>query len=379
MSQLFIFIEAQSVRWLEFDSQSRIALASGTSASLEQLSLPDRFSGQSAVLVVATEWVLLHKVSAPKELKTESLPWLIESQLFTDVEQQYCYDCGYSEEQRTIALLDKSLLDQWFEAIFERGLTIKALLPDAWLLPVSEGVTSLLQQGERLLLAREDKMAAALPEALSESALDELVSARVDAWGLAPRQRDIWRASRELREYPAVDDLPLWLANNWQGEIGILPKHLQVKPPRKMPGYLKFAALGIALFAMIAVSGWLSLQELREDSARSQAQYQAQLQQYPQYRGMLANDVSKALKGLQREESVTLDHQLGKLSQLLELLPKERVVGMHLEQHRLEIRLDTQQDFDVLALANTFEQAHFVVNWRAADQILTLENPFENQ
>jgi type II secretory pathway component PulL len=379
MSQLFVFINADGVQWLELDLDARTQLDSATVPNLEQLNLPARFNGKAVVLVVATEWVLLHQIELAKGAKKESLPWLIESQLLMDIESQYWYDCYSHNRVHTIALLDQSLLNYWVDTLASQQLSLCALLPDAWLLPHRTGVTTLLQQHDRLLLATDNLMAAALPASLARAVREEFACPQVEAWGLDEAQQRLWRDNTELVVYPKVDSLVNWMANNWRGEAGILPPKLRVKKSKLKVGNLKYAALLFCVSFMLILSAWLSLVELRENSARSELQYQTQLQQYPQFQGLLVKDVLQQLDRITTDNHQNLTDQLDGLSQLLIKLPSELIVALRYNANSVEVNLSGEKNIDVLQLTNNLEAAGYATQWRSSDRMLSVEVHFDSE
>ncbi|MGB1237269.1 MAG: type II secretion system protein GspL [Pseudomonadales bacterium] len=376
MSQLFIFLDDVGAHWLALDRQSRRLVQSGSASALRALSIPVPLRETPAVLVVATEWVLLERVVPPKGAKAQSLPWLIEPHLLRDIESQYCYDREAGEGGRTIALLDQALLDGWMDDLAALDINLCALVPDAWLLRVEAGCSALLQHGERVLMLRDDAVGAALPAALTAEAAAEFGRSRVECWGLEDRLQQPWRQFGELSLHSAVENVQLWLANNWDGDAGILPRKLRQRPKVLNAGALRTAAIAVFTMGLLLVSGWLSLEQLREDHARSQQQYQAQLQQYPQFSGLLAVDLARQLSQVKQRDVDTLDDQLSALSRLFTLLPQHQLRKVALVRDALEVELAAGANVDVLALVNSLESADYRVQWHAAKQTLNVEAPF---
>jgi general secretion pathway protein L len=148
--------ETQPIWWhfASADGHQQGHLASGESDS----TLASLLATYPAwVLVPASEFVF-HRVTLPRRARRQSqqvLPFMLEEQLATDVERLHFAILHQSGEVCDVAVVDKSLMQQWISQCERLGVQIQTLQPDVLMLPLSADGWSAVSFNDQWLLRRE--------------------------------------------------------------------------------------------------------------------------------------------------------------------------------------------------------------------------------
>ena len=109
------------------------------------------------VLVPASDCAF-HSVTLPAGLRQrpqQVLPFLLEEQLATDVEEVHFALLHRQKNLCHVAALQRQKMREWLARCDELGLEILALTPDALALPFTPGRWSALQVGEQWLIRHQ--------------------------------------------------------------------------------------------------------------------------------------------------------------------------------------------------------------------------------
>lgn len=158
-------------------------------------------NGRRVVVLVPTADVLLTQAAVPtgnRQRVRKAVPFALEEQLADDVDSQhFALGPRDADGQWAVAVVARARMDDWSARLHEAGILPDRLIPEALLLPLQPGASSLLLEADELLLrdtpwSAQTVVAAALP------ALLELLTAR-NAAGV---DVNVWHCG---------GDLPAWL------------------------------------------------------------------------------------------------------------------------------------------------------------------------
>ena len=118
--------------------------------------LAKELSGADLVLIIPSEQVLLLPVHLPGKNSArlkQALPYALEDQLVSDIEDQY-FILGPKIREQTyaVAVTEKSCLDSMLTALKEAGIYPKIVLPESLLLPFSESTLTLLEVDSHIIV-----------------------------------------------------------------------------------------------------------------------------------------------------------------------------------------------------------------------------------
>lgn len=135
-----------SVPWLVWETVTNDIIASGELAQQSELStLADYAKGRQVVVLVDSADVRLyrhHMPTKPSRQILKALPFMLEDELSEDIEQLHfaIHDTGFdvdsSQHWVNLAIIRKSLLDNWTTLLADNGIHAKVMLPDVLCLPV---------------------------------------------------------------------------------------------------------------------------------------------------------------------------------------------------------------------------------------------------
>jgi general secretion pathway protein L len=220
MSQRFLirFHAAGGTEWVGLARDGSIE--SGPFAGLPK---PD---GREVVVIVPAEQVV--RLAAPRlagsrQQLAQALPFAIEEQLATPVEQLHLVFCDGADPTRVeLAVVARADLQRWFDELGSAGLVADSIVADAWLLPSTPDLLTLLLEDDHAMLRGGDRIALAASGSELPSLL-ELAAAQtgsrslhvLDAAGGRPGASlaatvdlEGWRIERRER----VPDALVWLA-----------------------------------------------------------------------------------------------------------------------------------------------------------------------
>lgn len=118
--------------------------------------LTSDLADKELVLIIPSEQVLLTSVylpgKNPARLK-QALPYALEDQLISDIEDQY-FVLGPKTGEQTyaVAVTEKQYLDQVLLALKETGIHPRYVFPESLLLPASKSSLTLLEDNERVVV-----------------------------------------------------------------------------------------------------------------------------------------------------------------------------------------------------------------------------------
>ena len=118
--------------------------------------LAKELSGADLVLIIPSEQVLLLPVHLPGKNSArlkQALPYALEDQLVSDIEDQY-FTLGPKIREQTyaVAVTEKNYLDSMLTALKEAGIYPKIVLPESLLLPFSECTLTLVEVDSHIIV-----------------------------------------------------------------------------------------------------------------------------------------------------------------------------------------------------------------------------------
>jgi general secretion pathway protein L len=148
--------ETQPVLWYfaSADGHQQGSLAMGENDD-QLVSLLARYPAW--VLVPASELVF-HRVTLPRRARRQSLqvlPFMLEEQLATEVERLHFAILQQSGDVCDVAVVDKSLMQQWIARCERLGGQVQAMLPDVLALPLAADGWSAVSLNDQWLFRRE--------------------------------------------------------------------------------------------------------------------------------------------------------------------------------------------------------------------------------
>lgn len=211
--------EDGNIAWCESGSQ-QVSTLSGWSALSE---LADHaLSQRVCVLLPASETIFRHFTLLKKGLSTQATPfsWMAEETLIGDVDNLHWTVLGKKGREVDAVAIDAERLTQWLALFTDAGLKVIQILPDAILLPVSDGGSTLVVMEESYWLRFSpfgacEADAGLLPLLLSKSGDGEIC-----CYGNAPQGINI--NEQQPWQHPLVLIQPQWKtcrANMLSGEF----------------------------------------------------------------------------------------------------------------------------------------------------------------
>lgn len=114
------------------------------------------FAARDLVLIIPSDQVLLLPVDLPGKNPArlrQALPYALEDQLVSDIEEQYFFLGPKTGEQTyAVAVTDKSYLDVTLTALKDIGVYPKTVFPESLLLPFSENALTLVEDGINVIV-----------------------------------------------------------------------------------------------------------------------------------------------------------------------------------------------------------------------------------
>lgn len=182
------------IHWLVFNEQEKEIIASGQLQSAEELdSLKERASSAEVIALAPSSDIYFSKVPLPKKGARKALsaiPFMIEDELASNIDSLFFVLGENNSDTQEVAVVAKSTISEWREWFSEAGLFCQTLIPDAYCLPTTEGI-SLLQLDDQLLVKMPDnkylqgEISWLLPLTLQQakkSSLSLFCFSEIDAW-----------------------------------------------------------------------------------------------------------------------------------------------------------------------------------------------------
>lgn len=164
--------EQLPVRWLVLSERGGV-LEQGSLNELQQLAtqVPQCLDSRVYLLVSAAE-VGLHRVHLPGKHNAaalQALPYLLEEQLASQVEQLHIARLARAGEDIFLATVERELIERWITPLREQGIQLQAIIPDVLLLPLhDDGATAILLEQHWLIRTGPYQGMAADPTWLGE-------------------------------------------------------------------------------------------------------------------------------------------------------------------------------------------------------------------
>ncbi|MBJ7221457.1 MULTISPECIES: type II secretion system protein GspL [unclassified Brenneria] len=180
-------------------------------------------AGITRVLAPTTE-VTLHRVTLPRLARrqlAQALPFILEDQFATEVEQLHFAVLEKQGDEGTIAVVEKSTMRHWQRQCRALGIVADTLLPDAWVLPRAQDGWSALNHRDLWLFRRENGLAMAVESSWSDALLGAFSPAPQGDSYSATAPAGEWRRRPEtdLFQLAAKTPLPRAPADLQQGEF----------------------------------------------------------------------------------------------------------------------------------------------------------------
>lgn len=318
MQRLIVRLGSQSadpIHWLVYSEQEQEIIASGKLNSAEDLiSLKERAGNAQIIALAPSSDILFKQVELPKNASRKALgaiPFMIEDDLCGDIENLFFALGARKDNLQEIAVVKKEKLLQWQQIFEDADLFCSKLVPDAYCLPQTEGI-SLLEIEDQLLVKMHN-------EQYLQGESEWLLPLVCDA---SEFQKVSFTCYSEINNLPRNDEtnfnfdlLPMQLLmqgalnsplNLFQGEYAI-----KRKTNSKWDKW-KFAAV-LAVIAICAnlVFKTAELNSLKRDRAEIRQEIQANIKQgFPEL-GRVSN-----IKTVLTREVKALEQGGGKLSML---------------------------------------------------------------
>ena len=146
-----------AVYWLVWSSVQQAVIASGQLSNAAQLSeLTERAGHRSVIVLVPGSDVIFRALTLPGRLTSQTqqaLPFMLEDEIASDVEQLHITVLTHQGQQVQIAAVEQEQMQRWLSWLADAGLTAQQLLPDVLALPQpADGSWSMLQLGSQWLI-----------------------------------------------------------------------------------------------------------------------------------------------------------------------------------------------------------------------------------
>ncbi|ACQ91989.1 general secretion pathway protein L [Tolumonas auensis DSM 9187] len=147
----------ERVHWLVWSVTQQAVISSGQLDNAAQLSeLTERAGHRPVYVLVPGCDVIFRELTLPGRLNAQTmraLPFMLEDEIASDVEQLHITVLAHQGQQVNIAAVEQTQMQQWLSWLADAGLTAQQLLPDVLALPQPEGEQwSLLQLGDQWLI-----------------------------------------------------------------------------------------------------------------------------------------------------------------------------------------------------------------------------------
>lgn len=296
------------------------------------------------VLVPASEFAF-HQVTLPRRARRQSLqvlPFMLEEQLATEVERLHFAILQQSGDVCDVAVVEKSVMQQWITRCEQLGVRVQALLPDVLMLPLVADGWSAVCLNEQWLFRRGAHAgmiveSSWLPELLAVSAppvIESYSPPPAQAEGVAE-----WRVrpTRDLLQLAAEGEIYSG-AELRQGEFTrSSPWREGLRPWRPV-----MLALAGYLLLLCVSAGWSHYRLWQQAEHWRQESVRLYQQLFPTEKNVINPRVQmqQHLQQLQPAEQAGLSDQMRQLQQLLTDNPAIRLQALAYDASRKELRVD---------------------------------------
>lgn len=182
----------------------------GTVASLEALA--DHPLATRVCLLLPASSMIFRHFTLPKKVASlaTAFSWMAEETLIGDVDSLHWTVLSKKGAEVDAVAIDADSLQAWLTRCQEAGLTVVQALPDAWLLPVTAGGSTLVAEGETWWLRLSPHVAGEMEANLLPLLMQKAGEGEVCCYGDAPAGVDVdvvlpW-------QHPLVLIQPQWQA-----------------------------------------------------------------------------------------------------------------------------------------------------------------------
>lgn len=208
------------------DNYSWVKRSDGSSSSVQtgsMLDAADDAKGAQVVLLVPTEKILITTIEVPTKkdsVRLKAAPHLLSDQIASNMEDLHFCVGPSTEEEATIAVVDKRLIEGWIGLCKAHGLHARAIIPDCLSIPWHTGGWSVLVE-EKQALVRTD---AGVGYSCHPAMLDTLLQSAI------------------LEEAP--EHIQLWLSPGTDVELNIEDKSINLLVEEGKVDSLEFLSTG---------------------------------------------------------------------------------------------------------------------------------------
>lgn len=346
----------QPVWWLIWSATAAEVIASGQLANASELSgLAERIGVNRPLtaLLPACD-VVLKEVALPGKPTRQilqALPYMLEEEQAEDIEQLLVLpvqtvqrDTQYLQQ---VAVIRRSLLEQWLDVLQQAGFAPRRMLPDALLLPQLEQPVA-VQLGDQWLLRHGDWQLSCIddswwPDYLQLAALPAVLS--YSPWPEQCETQPHQLAPAELPLALLAQQLDAVSFNLLQGAYA--PKKASNKhwAQWRLSGSLA-AACGVLYLSLVGLEAWTFSREATTARADASALYK---QQFPQERIVnLKRQVERKLAASGTQGQHSLLAMLGGIAPALGGTEPVSLNNLKYDSRKSELKL--------LATANSFQR-----------------------
>lgn len=270
--------------------------------------------GQPLVLLIPAHDVLLtHTTLATSNARQlrQALPYALEEQLIGELEEQHFVWNDSKAGELNVAVIERPRLKQWLELLKQHKLRAKAILPDLFILPISENIPTIWHRGGQVFVRTgplsgfscpEDMAPLLIDNAFPEDAGEDERKARFYAdtddadWHDSFTQVAESQPDRLLRQ-SIQEGLPLNLMQGYQDES----MSTFARQWKRWRTAAVFALITLGIMAGLeGVQVWNLKQRLAQAEADNLTQFQAI---FPDITGVTAVDIrSRVMSEIKRLE-----------------------------------------------------------------------------
>ena len=343
--------------WCCESGNDRVESLTGWSALSELSSHP--LSQQVCLLLPASETIFRHFTLPKKGLSAQTAPfsWMAEETLLGEVETLHWTVLNKKGPEVDAVAIDAARLRHWLALFAQAGLTVVQALPDAWLLPVSEGGTTLVSLEESYWLRFSPGSAGEADMVLLPLLLSKCPAGEVCCYGDAPQEVQV--DERLAWQHPLVLIQPQWQGcriNMLHGEFsGRSASGPRFRHAKKALAAAALLCVGLLIGPRVGMAWMLTHQqnEIHREMTTVAQHYFPTLRQTSNLKYYVGQHISKAKKGIFL--------QLEALNQIRQSLPSLEINNVEYDETQNQLTLNvksmdkqTLQDF-VARSAETFE------------------------
>ncbi|MEG4686714.1 type II secretion system protein GspL [Enterobacter cloacae] len=215
------------------------------------------------LLLPACNMIFRH-FTLPKKVASQAtaFSWMVEETLIGDVENLHWTVLNKKSAEVDAVAIDADLLRAWLTRFQAAGMTVIQALPDAWLLPVAEGGSTLVQQDESYWLRLSPHTAGEMEASLLPLLMQKAGEGEVCCYGAQPEGVDV--DLLQPWQHPLVLIQPQWqtcrvniMHGEFSAKAGTDKARRGIKAAMVAAGLL---SLGLLLGPRVAMA-WMLVQQ----------------------------------------------------------------------------------------------------------------------